>query len=114
MKYVLCAFEFNDRDKVTICHTKLSVKILFDIKTIKITRKSRLVTGRHHIDPQKYSVYSSVVSREIVRLAFLATALSGLDILATDIQNTYLNTPTKRSTSYVDQNLILTRTAQPL
>ena len=39
--------------------------------------------------------YSTVVSRESVRIAFLIAALNGLDVLAGDIQNTYLNAPTK-------------------
>ena len=37
--------------------------------------------------------YSSVVSRDSVRLAFLLAALNGIDILSCDLQNVYLNTP---------------------
>ena len=37
--------------------------------------------------------YSSVVSRDSVRIALLAVALDGLDIKACDIQNAYLNAP---------------------
>jgi hypothetical protein len=38
--------------------------------------------------------YSSVVSRDSIRIAFLATALNDLDILVADVQNAYLNAPT--------------------
>ena len=37
--------------------------------------------------------YSSVVSRDSVRLAFLIAELNGLDIMTCDIGNAYLNAP---------------------
>ena len=40
--------------------------------------------------------YSSVVSRESVKLAFLIAALNGLDIMSCDIGNAYLNQPAER------------------
>jgi hypothetical protein len=40
-------------------------------------------------------VYSSVVSRDSVCLAFLIAALNDLGILSADVQNAYLNAPTK-------------------
>jgi hypothetical protein len=39
--------------------------------------------------------FSSVVSRDSVRIAFTLAALNGLDILAADIQNAYLSAPTE-------------------
>mmetsp|Transcript_12139 Transcript_12139/g.17505 ORF Transcript_12139/g.17505 Transcript_12139/m.17505 type:complete len:474 (-) Transcript_12139:35-1456(-) len=39
--------------------------------------------------------YSSVVSRESVRIAFLIAALNDIDLLAADVGNAYLNAPTK-------------------
>ena len=54
-----------------------------------MTRKARLVAGEHkHKDVPVYVTYSSVVSRESVRIAFLVTALNGLNVLAADISNT--------------------------
>ena len=83
-------------DKVPICHKKIDVNIIFDTKTMTLTRKKHLIAGRQHrTDPPKDSVYSSVVSRESIRLIFLAAALNGLDILAADVQNAYLNALTK-------------------
>lgn len=38
--------------------------------------------------------YSSVVSRDSVRIGFLIAVLNGLDIVCGDIQNAYLNAPT--------------------
>ena len=39
--------------------------------------------------------YSSVVSRESIRIGFLIAALNGLNVLSADIQNAYLNAPTE-------------------
>ena len=95
MKNVMCAFEFNDGNKIPIGHKKIEVHMIFDVKMMTLTRKARLVAGGHLTDPPKESVYSSVVSRESVRLAFLAAALNDNKILSGDIQNAYLNAPTQ-------------------
>ena len=39
--------------------------------------------------------YSSVVSRDSVRIAFLVAALNDLDVMSADIDNAYLNAPIK-------------------
>ena len=39
--------------------------------------------------------YSSVVSRESVRITFLIAALNELEVWVEDIQNAYLNAPAK-------------------
>lgn len=43
--------------------------------------------------PPPESTYSSVVSRESVRIAFLVAALNDLDICAADVTNAYINAP---------------------
>jgi hypothetical protein len=56
-----------------------------------LTRKVRLVlNGAKHKVPKEMT-FSSVVSRERVRITFTLVALNGLDILAADIQNAYLS-----------------------
>ena len=47
------------------------------------------------MEPPSTITYSSVVSRESIRIGFLIAALNGLDVLAADIQNAYLNAPTE-------------------
>ena len=96
LKNVMCAFEFNDSNKIPIGHKNIPVNMVFDVKMMTLTRKSRLVTGGHLTDPPRETIHSSVVSRESVRLAFLAAALNDLDILVADIQNVYLNAPTNK------------------
>ena len=46
-------------------------------------------------DPPDTLTYSSVVSRESIRIGFLIAALNGLDVLAGDIGNAYINAPCK-------------------
>ena len=46
--------------------------------------------------------YSSVVSCDSVRLAFLIATLNDLDILAGDIHHAFLNAPTKEKLFFYD------------
>ena len=64
--------------------------IIFDIK-MDFTRKARFVAGGHTTDTPGLLTYSSVVSRDSVRLAFLIAGLNDLDVLAGDVTNAYLN-----------------------
>ena len=66
-----------------------------------LRRKARYVAGGHLTDPPTYMTYSTVVSRESVRIAFLIAALNQLQVLAGDIQNAYLNAPTTEKLYFV-------------
>ena len=66
------------------CHMR------FDLK-IDLTRKARFVAGSHTTDTPTLITYSSVVSRDSVRIAFTYAALIGMDVWAADIGNVYLN-----------------------
>jgi hypothetical protein len=68
--------------------------MVFNAKT-DLLRKVRLVAGRHQTDTLKNLVYSSVVSRDSVRISFTIAALNDLQVLAGDVQNAYLDAPTK-------------------
>ena len=73
-------------------YTEIKCHMVFDIK-MDLTRKARLVAGGHMTDAPASLIYSSVVSRDSIRVAFLIAALNGLNILACDIGNAYLNAP---------------------
>ena len=60
---------------------------------MNFSRKVRFVPGGHVTKPPTSLTYTSVVSRESVCIAFLLAALNGLDILAGDVGNAYLNAP---------------------
>lgn len=95
MKNVMPAFKFvDDGDNIPIGYKEIPLHIVFDIK-MDFTRKARLVAGGHVTDPPSALTYSSVVSRDSVRLIFLAAALNDLDIKSADVRNAYLNAPTQ-------------------
>lgn len=71
-------------------YTEIKCRIIFDVK-MNFDRKARFVAGGHMTDTPPCMTYSSVVSRDSVRLAFLIAALNGLDVSACDIGNAYLN-----------------------
>ena len=56
----------------------------------KFRRKARLVGGGQTKTAPASITYSSVVSRDSVRIALTIAALNDLDIQACDIQNAYL------------------------
>ena len=47
------------------------------------------------MEEPKDMTYSSVVTRNSIRIAFTLAALNDLDVLSTDVQNAYLNAPMK-------------------
>ena len=57
----------------------------------RFTIKEILVSDDHKTAPLSSIIYSSEVSREIVRISFLLASLNDLDIFACDIGNAYLN-----------------------
>ena len=94
MRNVAPAFKFVDDDKVPPFYKAILCHMVFDIRMGTLERKARFVAGGHMTDEPTESVYSSVVSRDTVRLAFLLAALNDVDILVGDVQNAYLNADT--------------------
>ena len=95
MKNVMVTFSFTEDDRVPVGHRKVTVHMVFDVK-ITLQRKARLVADGHKVpETAKESTYSSVPSRDSVRLFFLLAALNNLDVLSADIQNAYLTAPIK-------------------
>ena len=65
--------------------------MIFDVKFGEnFRRKARLVAGGHMTDTPNTLTYSSVVSRDCVRIALTIVALNELSVMACDIQNAYL------------------------
>ena len=57
----------------------------------KFAMKSRLVSNCHKTDAPSSITYLSVISRDIVRIAFRIASLNDLDICDCGIEDTYLN-----------------------
>jgi Reverse transcriptase (RNA-dependent DNA polymerase) len=90
------AFKFVDDDVIPAFWKPVGVHMIFDVK-MDLTRKARLVANGHETEVPTESTYSTVVARDSVRLAFLLAALNGLDVLAGDIQNAYINADSKEN-----------------
>jgi len=68
--------------------------MIFDVKMGEnFRRKARLVADGHKTDSPATITYSSVVSRDSVRIALTIAALNDLKVLACDILNAYLTAP---------------------
>ena len=65
--------------------------IIFDVKMGTFRRKARLVAGGHVTDPPTADTYSSVASKESVRLSFLISAINEMDLVSVDITNAYVH-----------------------
>jgi hypothetical protein len=94
MKNVRVAFEECEGNMVPIGFKKIDCHMIFDVKLGEnYRRKARLVAGGHKTEAPASITYSSVVSRDSVRIAMLIAALNDLDVLSCDIQNAYLTAP---------------------
>ena len=92
MKNVRPAFRKFDGDpKELVGYQKIRCHMIFDVKLGEnFRRKARLVGGGHTTETPSSLTYSSVVSRDSVRILLTVAALNDLDVLACDIQNAYL------------------------
>jgi hypothetical protein len=70
------------------------LRMIFTVKA-DLRRKARLVAGGHMINADGHSSYSSVVRMDSIRLLNVIAKAQGLDVLAGDVGNAYLNADTK-------------------
>ena len=103
MKNVRIAFEeYEGNVEDLIGYLKVKCHIIFDVKLGEnFTRKARLVAGGHTTDPPSSITYSSVVSRDLVRIALTLAALNDLDVLGCDIQNAYISAPCREKIYFI-------------
>jgi hypothetical protein len=93
MKNVGIAFQVLDEGQhEPVGWAKVTGHIIFDVK-MDFTRKARWVLDGHKTSNPIGSTYTGVVSRESVRNALTYAALNGLDVVAADIRNAYLQAP---------------------
>jgi hypothetical protein len=96
MKNVGIAFEVLDEGQnQPVGWSKVTGHIIFDVK-MDFTRKARWVLDGHKTPNPIGSTYAGVVSRESVRIALTYAALNGLDVVAADIRNAYLQAPSSQ------------------
>jgi hypothetical protein len=101
LKNVQVAYKFLDEgDRAPIGYKEIPCHIIFDVK-MDFARKARFMAGGHKTDPPASITYSSVVSRNSVRIAFLLAALNNLDILSADIGNAYINADVREKVYFI-------------
>ena len=95
MKNVRIAFEeYDGKIEDLVGYQQIKLHIVFDVKMGEnFRRKARLVAGGHTTSTPASITYSSVVSRDSVRIALTLAALNDCKVLACDIQNAYLTAP---------------------
>ena len=77
--------------KIPPGYQKIKVHFIFDIKMSEnFRRKARLVANGNETETPASLTYSSVVSRDSVRIALTVATLNGLEVLACDIENAYV------------------------
>ena len=93
MRNIRPAFEVWEKDVEHIPpgYQQIKCHMIFDVKMGENFRcKARFVAGRHTTETPTSLTYSSVVSRDSVRIILLIAALNRLQVMACDIQNAYL------------------------
>jgi hypothetical protein len=73
-------------------YQEIDCHMVFDVK-MDFTRKARFVAGGHTTSAPSSITYSSVVSRDSVRILLTIAALNEYDVFACDVNNAYLNAP---------------------
>ena len=93
MKNVRPAFEAFEGgvEQLPSGFQEIKCHMIFDVKIGEnFHRKARLVAGGHTTDAPATLTYSSVISRDSIRIALTIAALNELEVMACDIQNAYL------------------------
>ena len=80
-------------EHIPVGYKKASGHLIWSVK-MDFTLKARWVKDGHRIPDLEDSKYAVVVSRESARIALTYAALHGIEVLAADIRNAYLQAPT--------------------
>jgi hypothetical protein len=94
MNNVCIAFKImNDKEAIPPTYQEIRCHMIFDVNMEDFHRTSRFVAGGHTTDAPQVMTYTSVVSRESVRIALTLETLNDLDVTMGDIQSPYLTAP---------------------
>lgn len=86
--------EYNGDIKKLIGYKPITGHLVFDVKLGEnFRRKARFVADGHKTTAPSSLRYSTVVSRDSVRILLMIAALNDLDVQSADIQNAFLTAP---------------------
>jgi len=91
------AFELHEGEISQLVGFKeITGHLVFDVKLGEnFRRKARYCADGHKTDAPSSVTYSTVVSRDSVRIMLLIASLNELDVLSGDVQNAYLTAPNR-------------------
>jgi hypothetical protein len=97
MKNVRVAFEEFEGDPTTLVgYIKIIGHLVFDVKLGENFRRNAMHCADGHKTGAPASVtYSTVVSRDSVRILLTIAALNKLEVMGADVQNAFLTAPYK-------------------
>eukprot|EP00978_Attheya_sp_CCMP212_P000550 scaffold1076_cov32-Attheya_sp.AAC.2 len=97
MKNVRISFEeYDGNPEELIGYKEITGHLVFDVKLGEnIRRKARFCADGHKTGAPSSVTYSTVVSRDSVRILLTIAALNNLKILGADVQNAFLTAPNK-------------------
>ena len=89
------AFEAYEGDvKDLVGYEEITAHLIYDVKlTENFRQKTRFVENGHLMYLPSFITYSTVVSRESVRILLLVAALNDLEVMGYDILNAFLSPP---------------------
>ena len=94
MSKVQVAFQvLADSESIPPAYQMIRCHMVYDMKMENFHHKAQFVAGGHMTKAPATITYVSVVSHESVRIALTLTALNGLEVKTTDIENAYLTAP---------------------
>ena len=70
----------SDKKSAPIGHQFVQCHVVFDIKMEDFRQKARLVAGGHMTEALATIMYTSIMSRETVRIALMIAALGDLEV----------------------------------
>ena len=80
----------------SIGYEEITAHLIFDIELSEnFRRKLRFVADGHLVETPASVTYSTVVSRDSIRMLLMTAALNDLDVMGADIQNAFLSAPNK-------------------
>ena len=75
-------------------YEKITDHLIYEVKlTENIRQKTGFVANGHLMDSPSFITYSTVVSRDSVRIFILVAALKNLEVMRADIHNEFLSDP---------------------
>ena len=93
MKNNRIGFEtFEGNPEELVGYEEISAHLIFDVKLSEnFRRKARYVADGHRVESPPSVTYSTVVSRDSVRILLLVAALNDLELSGCDVQNAFLS-----------------------